>query len=102
MMDANRGRRLWQILHLYAKHQKSGLDQQIFYSEWLAEVKKEIGCESCFNKVVWFVKKWPVDYGEGFYLWSICLHDYVNKELGRKLFFPELTLEPLRKYGIIQ
>lgn len=101
-MDASRGRQLWRVLHLYASHPNVSLDQQIFFSEWLAEVQKSLGCESCFKKVVWFQVKWPVDYGENFYLWSICLHDYVNKELGRPLFLPNLTLEPLTKRGILQ
>lgn len=101
-MDAVKGRQLWRVIHLYAKHPNVSQDQQIFYSEWLAEVKNVIGCESCFKKVKWFEQKWPVEYGEHFYLWSICLHDYVNKELGRALFFPDLTLEPLKQHCILQ
>lgn len=93
---------LWSALHVAGKDLISSNSQKIFFECWIFQVEGDIGCETCFKKLQWFLKMWPVDYGEGFYLWGICLHDFVNKELGRPFFYPNLTLEPLRGRGIIQ
>lgn len=98
-MDALAGRMLWKRLHEFAEE---GIYAGRFFEKWMLEVKANIGCETCFKKLVWFLKKWPVDYGNGFQLWAFCLHDFINKELGKPLHFPELTLDPLIIRGIIQ
>lgn len=98
-MDAKAGNELWKQLHEFAETRRyAGL----FFEKWMLEVKANIGCETCFKKLHWFLKKWPVDYGNGFQLWAWSLHDFVNKELGRPLYYPEKTLEPLMQRGIIQ
>jgi len=93
---------LWLELHTEAKRLKSNLAQKMFMLAWMAEAKASLGCSSCWQKVEWFCQHWPVAYGKDLWLWSICLHDYVNKELGKPLFYPQLTLAPLTRKGIIQ
>lgn len=100
MMHVDTARGLWAALHRYS--QKSEREQRIDFHFWLIEVESTIGCETCFRKLQWFLKMWPVEFGEHFWLWSICLHDFVNKQLGRKLFYPDLTVEPLTAKGIFQ
>lgn len=100
-MHATEGRRLWKGLHTFAENVFDGNTQRMFFSLWFSEVEGALGCSSCFRKLKWFREKWPEDYGQGFGLWSQCLHDYVNKELGKPLFLPDLTLAPLRLRGII-
>lgn len=102
MMDVAKARRLWIDLHDFAQRVKVRHDQLSFMDNWLNEAHSIVDCASCWWKVVRFCNLWPIEYGDGLYLWSICLHDYVNKELGRVLFYPDLTLEPLIKRGIIQ
>lgn len=101
-MTAIEGRRLWGELHEFARGSKLRHDQLTFFPRWLAEVEQTLGCVSCFWKVERFCKLWPVAYGEEFELWATCLHDYVNKEMGRNLVYPDLTLAPLKAKGIIQ
>lgn len=101
-MTAATGQELWRKIHIFAKGSKSVLEQELFFSYWMAEVHSGIGCESCFKKIGFFLKQWPTDFGKGFHLWSMCLHEYVNKELGKPMFAPNLTLAPLRNRGIIQ
>lgn len=93
---------MWQELHEFAGIKKDILDQISFVENWLQAVHEEIDCNSCWWKVRNFCRLWPVAYGEDLYLWSICLHDYVNKEMGKPLFYPDLTLAPLKARGIIQ
>lgn len=102
MIDVAVARRLWSELHTAAKGLKSNLDQISFMVKWMDEAKDAIECTSCWAKVKRFCGLWPIAYGEELWLWSICLHDYVNKELGRPLFRPDLTLAPLLAKGIIQ
>jgi len=101
MMEAITGRILWEQLHhiMPRMHVKG---QRIAFEQWLRRVKFNMGCTTCFKKVEWFMEKWPVEFGTGFIQWGTCLHDYVNKELGKPLWAPHLTLEPLTKKGIIQ
>lgn len=101
-MTAATGQELWRKIHAFAKSTKSVSEQELFFSYWMLEVHSSIGCETCFKKVVRFLKLWPADFGKGFHLWSICLHEYVNKELAKPMFAPNLTLAPLRQRGIIQ
>lgn len=101
-MDALIGRALWFELHSKAGELKVDLGQISFMADWSARAEAALGCRSCWWKVERFCKLWPIAYGADFYLWSICLHDYVNKELGRPFFFPELTLAPMTAKGIIQ
>lgn len=93
---------LWIELHAHAKELQSETAQRMFMTRWLAEAEKATGCTSCWKKVERFCRLWPVAYGAGLWLWSVCLHDYVNKELGKGLFYPQLTLAPLFAKGIIQ
>lgn len=102
MIDANTARHFWNELHTNAKGLKSNLDQKRFMANWLLDVEAALGCSSCWGKVKRFCARWPVAYGEELWLWSICLHDYVNKEMGRPLFYPDITLAPLKQKGIIQ
>ncbi len=109
MMDVTRARQLWHDLHhfadiaaIYVDNVEVDLDQQGFMSNWFAHVKATLECSSCWRKVEYFCRLWPVAYGDGLRLWSICLHDYVNKELGRPLYHPDLTLAPLTEKGIVQ
>lgn len=98
MIDVFVARRLWEQLHTFARGQK--ISQDLFLNAWLADVQSMLNCETCFKKLVRFVQLWPPD--SDLNLWAICLHDYVNKEMGKPLFFPELTLAPLFKRGITQ
>lgn len=100
MMSPQTGNALWAQLHLVAK--QTTARQEVFFPVWMDRVKFNLGCVSCGKKLDWFCKLWPVAYGKEFWLWSICLHDYVNKEMGRPLFHPDLTLAPLRSKGLIQ
>lgn len=103
MIDASKGRALWGELHAVGRREKINLAQQkAFFAAWLMKVETLLTCQSCFRKLSFFVSKWPVDYGEGFHVWGICLHDYVNKELGRDLFHPEISIALLTRRGIIQ
>lgn len=99
MIDANKARLLWHELHEFMGTEDQ---QKAFFSAWLSRVELMLGCASCFKKVRQFVSYWPVDYGEGFHFWGICLHDSVNKDLGRSLFYPEITVAPLTRRGILQ
>lgn len=99
-MNAHTGRELWKQLH---EIPLAGVSfQEYIFPLWMESVKALLECPSCFRKIIFFLRKWPVEYGEGFDLWAKCLHDYVNKELGKPLFFKELTLEPLKERGIVQ
>lgn len=102
MIDVQKTRWLWSELHEFANKVKVGQDQLLFMSTWLHKSFMALGCVSCWFKVKRFCDLWPIAYGEELYLWSICLHDYVNKEMGKPLFYPELTLAPLRAKGILQ
>lgn len=101
MMDQATARRMWYCLHRFARREKARVNQVAFVEKWLSDVEAKLGCTSCFWKVKRFCDLWPVAYGEELWLWSICLHDYVNKELGRSLFHPDITLAPLMAKGII-
>lgn len=102
MIDTDKARMLWGELHSFGKQEHTLSQQMLFFAEWLASVEAMLGCATCFKKVKLFLSKWPVDYGEGFHLWGICLHDYVNKDLGRNLFYPQFTIAPLTSRGILQ
>lgn len=100
MMDARTGRFLWEQLHFhFPKYIGS---QGVAFHLWLDRVKFNLGCNACYKKLEWYVIKWPPEFGKGFELWAMCLHDYVNKELGKPLFAQHLTLEPLTRKGILQ
>ncbi len=101
MINVLIARELWRQLHIFAGLKKPLRAQEVFLGDWLENVEAQLDCGSCFRKVKRFLKLWPIEYGEGLWLWSVCLHDYVNKELGRALFLPHLTLAPLRTRGII-
>jgi hypothetical protein len=101
-MDARKGQELWKRLHDFAQaNESSPQAQESFFVDWFLEVEAAIGCASCYRKLFRFVKFWPPDFGGNFYFWTICLHDYVNKELGKPLHFPELTIAPLRLIGLM-
>lgn len=102
MINPVKGAELWKLLHETAKEEKDTVKQHNFMCSWWLKVEYLLGCASCFRKLKRFIDRWPVDFGEGFYLWTICLHDFVNKEMGRKLFYPKFTLAPLTERGIIQ
>lgn len=102
MMDTATAHNLWNELHMQSERLKVDLDQERFFANWFNKVKSALGCTSCWKKIEWFCQRWPVLYGSCFWLWSICLHDYVNKELGKPLFYPNLTLAPLTQKGMIQ
>lgn len=102
MIDITKSRELWRQLHEFGTSNDTPKEQNEFILEWICSVKKLIRCKSCFRKLVVFLLRWPVEYGEGFYLWGLCLHDYINKELGKRLFYSQLTLTPLMGKGIIQ
>ncbi len=102
MTDVSQSRKLWRQLHHFGLLDYDPKDQEAFFTEWVQSVSNVIQCTTCFRKLLFFLNHWPVDYGEGFYLWGLCLHDYINKELGKPLFYPNSTLEPLRLHGIIQ
>ena len=93
------GTGLWIELH---EGVKVSLDQKMFVSAWLTKAKGLLGCSSCWIKVNRFLKLWPVDSIENGVLWAACLHDFVNKELGKPLHLPNITLAPLRQRGIFQ
>jgi len=101
MMEAEKGRELWASLHTFAGMRETPDMQLVFMEDWLAKVGVAMGCPTCFHKVVRFTRRWAPDYGEGFETWAFCLHDYINKELGKKMFKPELTLALLLQKGII-
>lgn len=101
MIDPTTGRLLWAQLHMFAAQRASDA-QKAFLPVWLERVKFNLGCVSCYKKTERFISLWPPDFGKGFELWANCLHDYVNKELGKPLWAPHLTLEPLKLKGIIQ
>ena len=102
MIDITKARKAWADLHEIGLAVDSPSSQRVFMLDWFRYVRDVIDCQSCLWKLALFLDRWPVEYGEGFYLWGVCLHDYVNKELGKKLFYPELTLAPLTKKGILQ
>lgn len=102
MMHITVAHALWSELHAESKELRSELAQMMFMTRWLEEAKACLGCSSCWQKVERFCTLWPVAYGEDLWLWSICLHDYVNKEMGKPLFYPDLTLAPLTAKGIVQ
>lgn len=99
-MNALGGQKLWGELHQAATLSPS--DQLMFFTFWLNQVREELGCVSCYRKLTWFLGMWQPDFGEGFKLWGFCLHDFVNKELGKPFFHPEVTLDPLTRRGIIR
>lgn len=101
-MDLPTAHRLWSELHTAAKELKTGLDQISFMAKWAIEAEAALGCGSCWKRVKWFCSKYPITYGSELWLWTICLHDFVNKEVGRPLFYPDLTLARLKLKGIIQ
>lgn len=100
MMDAPTGRILWLQLHGAAKWNST--KQRAFLYIWQERVKFNLGCNTCYKKVDYFISKWPPEFGNGFDLWATCLHDYINKELGKPFFAPHLTVVPLTQKGIIQ
>lgn len=102
MMTAATGRELWKKIHSFSKGSTSVSEQEVFFSYWMAEVESALSCKSCFQKVKWFLKQWPVSFGGNFHLWILCLHDYVNKEMGKPYHFPHLTLDLLTQHGIVQ
>lgn len=102
MMHVTIAHMLWSELHSMAREEISPSSQRMFMQRWLEETKALAACPSCWWKVERFCTHWPVAYGADLWLWSVCLHDYVNKELGKPLFYPELTLAPLTAKGILQ
>lgn len=102
MMQVSTGRMLWGVLHEYSENPGNAQHKQAFLEQWFTQVKESLGCASCFKKLERFQRLWPTPDGEELYLWGLCLHDYVNKELGKPLHFPESTLAPLKQKGIVQ
>jgi hypothetical protein len=100
MIDVFQARALWGELHSHSS--KSNHDQVLFLSSWLKRVREILTCSTCYAKVERFKNLYQPDYGEGFHFWGVCLHDFVNRELGRPLHRPDLTIPVLTSKGIFQ
>lgn len=102
MMQQSTGRLLWGVLHEFASNHSTLAQRRVFLSSWFQQVKQHLGCATCFKKLERFQKHWHFDQAEDFYIWTVCLHDYVNKELGKPLYRPKYTLVLLKRKGIVQ
>ena len=98
-MNAVQGRTLWIALHAAAQMEATPESRERFHAVWRELVRENLPCASCFRKLEYFERKWPPDTAD-FYTWSLCLHDFVNQQLGRPLFHPQITREPLRARGL--
>lgn len=73
-----RAKELWRELH----------SQQDATPEWFADWVKRVpnfGC-GCRNWLKEYLQKNPPIYGEGFYEWTVTLHDAVNAKLGKPIW----------------
>jgi len=102
MMQPHAGRWLWWQLHTFTeKIDQSPEQRKAWLANWFATVKKLLGCDSCYKKLERFCNLWEPPLNGDLHAWGMCLHDYVNHELGRGLAYPELTLAPLKERGIV-
>jgi hypothetical protein len=104
MMTPERGRQLWDALHLYAwsyPEVATAEDQQAARG-WLAEFAQALRPAGCSCATEWeaMVRLVPVPLGgrAEFYWWTVAAHDRVNARLGKHLVAPAWSREhPLLK-----
>jgi len=69
-----------------------------FFLEVFTRLVKENSatCKSCVTEWEKLVQKHPFDVStrEGFYVWTIRMHDGVNKALGKPVFGPLIGIAP--------
>jgi hypothetical protein len=59
----------------------------------LRRVRAELPCETCVRHFDLFVRVFPPAFGEGWFAWTVQLHNNVNVRLGRPLW----TLDQARR-----
>ena len=79
IQDFNYYRFLWQLLHTYKYESEE--DAKIWFEAW----KGKISCGSCKAHLEELLKALPTDYSskEGFFKWTVEIHNMVNKKLGK-------------------
>lgn len=94
------GKVLWLLLHAYAGFYpvKADEEAQANAKKWLEVfselVKENSGRCPCHHKWQQLVKVCPPDLSgrADFYLWTMVVHDYINRELGKELQRKKFTL----------
>jgi len=79
IQDFNYYRFLWQLLHTHKYESEE--DAKVWFEAW----KAKISCGSCKSHLEELLRVLPVDYSskEGFFKWTVEIHNMVNKKLGK-------------------
>lgn len=88
IQDFNYYRFLWQLLHTY--QYQSEEEAKIWFESW----KGKISCGSCKAHLEELLKALPTDYSskEGFFKWTVEIHNMVNKKLEKPIVSVEEAL----------
>lgn len=86
--DFNYYRFLWKLLHTY--QYESEENTKIWFESW----KSKISCGNCKAHLEELLKILPVDYSskEGFFKWTVEIHNMVNKKLEKPIISVEEAL----------
>lgn len=86
--DFNYYRFLWKLLHTY--QYKSEENAKIWFESW----KSKISCGNCKAHLEELLNILPVDYSskEGFFKWTVEIHNMVNKKLEKPIISLEEAL----------
>lgn len=86
-------RGLWSELHGYDQAHWNQSDAKKWFAKWLRRVPS-FGCK-CRSHFLSLVQEFPPDFSsrEGFYTWSVAVHNKVNERIGKPLW-PYSTLSP--------
>lgn len=88
IQDFNYYRFLWQLLHTYKYESEE--KTKIWFEAW----KAKISCGSCKAHLEELLKALPTDYSskEGFFKWTVEIHNMVNKKLEKPIVSVEEAL----------
>jgi len=76
--------------HWSELHTKQDPTQQ-WFDDWVKRIPR-YGC-NCEQNLRPLLKESPIEFGDGFFASTVCLHNAVNRKLGK----PEMTVEDARK-----
>lgn len=96
------GNALWTLLHAFALSYPEIADDAakqgaaLFLEAWEGLVEKNsAGCGSCHRKWKLLVSRHPPKLGGSaeFYGWTVSVHDWVNRELGKPMRHNAINLQ---------
>lgn len=102
------GSALWTLLHAFAKAYPNVAteDDKARALGWLDKwgelvEQNAIGCGSCHRKWALLIERNPpsLSGSTAFYHWTVAVHDWINRELGKPLFDTAICLH-YQNFGV--